>query len=82
MYVFCDLRSQTAFHARKMKLFAFKDDLFRGKSDGADCATDWIDHVFAFMICTFFLLFFILNLRENLCIRLLQVIRFQRDLRL
>lgn len=27
MYVFCDLRSQTAFHARKMKLFAFKDDL-------------------------------------------------------
>lgn len=59
MYVFCDLRSQTAFHARKMKLFAFKDDLF--------------------MICTFFLLFFILNLRENLCIRLLQAIRFQRD---
>lgn len=42
MYVFCDLRSQTAFHARKMKLFAFKDDLF--------------------MICTFFLLFFYLEL--------------------
>lgn len=62
MYVFCDLRSQTAFHARKMKLFAFKEDLF--------------------MFCIFFLLFFILNLRENLCIRLLQVIRFQRDLRL
>ena len=62
MYVFCDLRSQTAFHARKMKLFAFKDDLY--------------------MFCTFFLLFFILNLRENLCIRLLQAIRFQQDLRL
>ena len=82
MYVFCDLRSHTALHAGKMKLFAFKDDLFCGKSDGADCATDWIDHVFAIMICTFFLLFFILNLRENLCIRLLQAIRFQRDLRL
>lgn len=36
MYVFSDPSSHTAFHARQMKLFAFKDDFFRGKSDSAD----------------------------------------------
>ena len=36
MYVFSDPSSHTAFLARKLKLFTFKDDLFRGKSDSAD----------------------------------------------
>ena len=55
MYVFSDPSSHTAFHARKMKLFAVKDDLFRGKSDSADRPCFFVHVLYILFVFVFYL---------------------------